>query len=171
MVFEGCQDRPGARESAWWVDCMKRGHDPYYHEERRSEMQTEYEDEVDESGAPTGRRQVIGQREIIWEEWMPNLKQVSLGGRVGGMKAGMTPVDFAISHGCIHPTEHPTRPLKPFCQYHGCWSQAVKVKHPRYGDFCDDYALRRIILDSRGTAFEVMNQTRRVEQLEQVNTR
>lgn len=153
--FEGCEDRMDIPRD-WWNHCE---HDPYYTDTMRVERKAVTE--VDEDGVQT----VTGYTEKFIPERKPNLTQVGLSIRQNSAKG----IDKARRRGWILPEEHPSDPLAPFCQFRDCWSQDLNVRSPIYGDYCMELQAKAIAMDQNGKTVEVLAESKRAEQLRNVN--
>lgn len=165
--FEGCEDEPGASGTLWWKGCIAKGHDPYYTISRKRELRDVTEAILDANGNPTGRYKVTGQEETIVLVETPNTKQVHVTPHVSGLTYGFDPLTWARARGLIYVTDHPTKPLKDFCEYHNCWSQQI-VTRTGAGNYCTEEAAKRIVLGQRGKAIEALNHDKMQEQLDSV---
>lgn len=150
---EVCQD-PANIRPRWWETCS---HDPYYSvtEETITEPIIEINDQ--------GEREIVDRKQRIVQHRHPNLKQVAVHLRLNS--GGEVPRRRA--QGYIFPEEHPTEPLKPFCQYHDCWSQSIEVRSPAYGDYCSKEQAQMVGLDYQEKPVHV-DQGKRTQQLREV---
>lgn len=152
----GCQSEANL-PSDWWRLCLSRGHDPYISVVERTERKPKLS-EPDEQG----RRQVEGHEEVVWYEEHPNLAEVVVNIRVNSGQG----VEKARRKGFVLPEE---RGLAPFCQYWGCWSQDIKVRSGRFGDYCSDAQARVVAADYMGRHLEVLQPEKREEQLASIS--
>ena len=143
MVMPVCSTcQHGKVPDNWAERCP---HDPYYattaipHEEPPP-----VEEILDPEGKGTGRFKITGEPEV-WYEYKKelNFTQVPFNIRIDsrrgvqmGQAGGFKFVeDFGVA---------------PFCQYRGCWSQELTVRHPQYGNYCSEMHAKLVVADTLG---------------------
>lgn len=113
-------------------------------------------------------RHLLGSTEtFVYYREQPNLKQVQLTPRTSGTLYGFDPITWRRGNGYLLVTEHPTKPLLPFCSYYNCWSQKVTVQ-TEWGGYCNRDGAARVSMDLRGKAIETVNDEILRDQLDSV---
>lgn len=117
----------------WWEKCT---HGPYFSYAERPVNEPILEAIVDEQGNDTGRFKILGRKEELYLEEVPNLVQVAVSARVN---SGLGYHD-ALAKGFRLPEECG---IAPFCDYRDCWSQDVIV-HSQWGNYCSEPQARYV---------------------------
>lgn len=76
---------------------------------------------------PSGKHLVTGTEEFFLYVERPNTEQVQISPRVNGTLYGIDPLTWRLANGRIFPQDHPTKPVRPFCQYHNCLAGNTEV--------------------------------------------
>jgi hypothetical protein len=140
-------------DTAWWVECEKKGHNPYYQvseEKTQVPIVAETED---------GRKLITGYEEEIELVESIRTNQVVFNNRVDS-KQGVELKRFL--HGWKHPEE---MGFAPMCEFRNCFAPNPEIK-TRYGNFCSEDEARIVIADERHVVLEVMIPEKRRDQLE-----
>lgn len=95
---------------------------------------------------------------------MANVRQVSADDRHGTFH-GRSAAEQKRAYGWILPEEHPSHPVKAYCEYRDCMSQKG-LKQYSVGKFCRKREAQLVKMEQTGVAGEVFNDRIRAEQID-----
>jgi len=149
----GCETSVGG---AWWVECEKRGHDPYHQAKpvsHRTPVVREQED---------GRQLIVGYDEEIELVRSPRVIQVPAGVR---SNSGWWPDNKRFFHGYKFPHE---LGYKDMCEFRNCYDPNVRFK-TKAGNYCNEEQAKMMAADLRHINLEVYNAEKRADQIDAIN--
>jgi hypothetical protein len=125
----------------WWLECEKRGHNPYFRTVQWTTRKPKWETDPDNPD----QKVLTGEVVILHEAIMPNIRQTAISPR---MNSGRGAVRAIENKGA--------RRLKDFgyeevCQFRNCQKKVDrKGKSREYGDYCSIYHLSLVAADVQG---------------------
>lgn len=132
---QNCQAEGGK----WWIECEKRGHNPYFRVQTWTSVEPDYEEQED------GSLLLTGEKKYLHKELLPNVVQVPVNVRINqGIGARLS----VENKGRRRLTE---AGYAEVCQYRNC----QKPIDPRYdksrvGSYCSLYHLQLVAADEAG---------------------
>jgi len=149
----GCETTVGG---AWWIECEKRGHDPYHQAKvvpHRAPIVREQED---------GRQLIVGYDEQVELIRTPRVTQVPAGVR---SNSGYLPDRKRFWHGYKMPHE---LGYKDMCEFRNCYNPNIKYR-TKAGDFCDEMQAKMMLADTRHINLEVFLEEKRQDQIDGIS--
>ena len=148
----GCETK---QFGAWWIECEKKGHDPYH--QVKEEIVKHPQVEMTEDG----RQLITGYEEEVERFRTPRVTQVALTDRINshqGVENGK------FWHGYKYPEE---LGYSPMCEFRNCFADNPEII-TRYGKYCREEEAKMVIADERHIVLEVYVPEKRREQIENI---
>ena len=129
----------------WWIECEKKGHDPYHSNKTWTTTEPKFE-------LVDGRKIKTGEDVILHEQSEPNFAQVAIGIRYSsgqGLRNAINRKGFKTL---------PDAGYKEVCEYRNCHRPVESgFRSKRFGNYCSAAHLELIAADQQGILLNAVN--------------